>query len=288
MAERRDPEITAENLRFLKQPEIAGLSRQLVADLWDILKNRGQVNPNRGVVEFTHRDESGHIKIVLVSTPALDRLLVQKDHLMTGEDIAIIQTNYLGLGWDKRLSVQEAKLAVKQIDAELCANDQISPDGKRLRLSSAELLSTNKLIVAEIFTEEVFLYSMAAASPEAALRNFDEPEKLQVVSFRDGKATIERKTEAERTPRLSAIFDIGSAMDLLDLRQLGATDQEVVIANVIFMQTIDVHGLSAWEYDEAPDEVRRAIITETNDKLFSVLGRETFGRFFPTDPRLSE
>src|SRR3989338_10328391 len=114
--------ITPDNLKFLKEPPVRGLSRQLVADLWDIVNKRGKVDPNRGVTEFQYSVPNSEITILVSTATGYGGLLVQRDRNIQLGDLVVAETNLIPkIGWDSRLTVREAKVAVVEIDKELRA-----------------------------------------------------------------------------------------------------------------------------------------------------------------------
>lgn len=283
MAERKDPiHVRAETLKFTEPPPIRGLSRQIVADLWDILDKRGQLDPNRNIVEFSSSTPGK--SIILSKAPeGATGFLVQKNRRVKIEDFVQIRTNQISIGWDKHITAEYAKSAILEVDSQLRFRGQIDSKGQRQLLTPEESLkpSGKKLKIDEIFHSPNVTFITEASTPEGALRNFDQPERLEVVYFSGRVAVVRTKPDPyERLRQMATLGSMMNHVDFLNIRNRGATQKQIQIGNILFMQTLLEHGQSFWTFDDTPQEVKMAVHASLTKKLIKAFDEETIKKLF--------
>lgn len=197
----------SEQIRFLEQPPVRGVNKQLIFDLYDIANKFSQVDPEAGIAIFTSSASADDLNLRLSRSPSLENgtLLVSNGDNSTSEQgVTFIHTSMGSLMWDLSLSAHEVKLAVARIDSQALEAGLInSQNGERKYLPpEARIMKVAKFKVSEQFMNPgTARMIFPGEDPQKILAEYDEPDRLEVIETVTGSRQIVLKDESHRTYR---------------------------------------------------------------------------------------
>lgn len=177
-------ETTEEPLKFLEPPEIRGVSKDLIADLQDIVYKFGTVTADDQMVRFINDDPN--LLISASIKPENRGNLIVAVSTTPQEGISILKTNKGIILWDKSLTAKDAKEAVAKIDAAALEAGLINrSNGERIPLPpEASFASQGEFLyrVDEVFDNPDAGMPIFDEDPESLLKRFDKPVELTVIT----------------------------------------------------------------------------------------------------------
>ncbi len=207
MTQEREPHEQIE-LRFLENPEVRGVSKELITDLDDILHKFGDVIIRDETISFgfTASNESetplylsGSIK---PESPIF--MTVHKDRLI--ERIAMLKTNKGIIMWDKNLEAKLVKETVAKIDAIALQAGLIDlKNGSRISKPKETRFRMPGKYRAEDLTDGKAMAVMSYQDPEELLQQFDNPELLEIRRTPEGLVSISLKEDHKRLEKRESI-----------------------------------------------------------------------------------
>lgn len=198
---------SVEEIRFLEQPPVRGVSKQLVFDLYDIANKFSQVDPEASIAIFTSGDLGDNLNLRLTRSPNLENgtLLVSNgNNSSTEQGVTFIFTSIGSLMWDLSLSAREVKIAVAQIDAQALQAgliDEQTGDRKHLP-PETRIAKLPKFNVSEQFTKPGYArLVLPGEDPQKILSEYDDPDKLEVLDTPYGGSVIVLRDETHQAYR---------------------------------------------------------------------------------------
>lgn len=265
--------------RFTKQPEIRGVSKDLILDLQDIVAKWGKVNTYMEQVQFRSGELPNGISLTLTisSKPDLNVLLVANGEMVAG-NFTVLETTTGRIAWDNTLKASETKEAVKIIDQRYQARGLYDPR-TRIRQpisqdNSLEQPGDRVRKVSEMFADPTNVFVTKLDRPiDVILSEFDEPYKLEADVQGDTVFVKPKRAETVgqifRDP-LGFMLDL----DLAGLRDQGADELTITKANVIVMKEITDRGLTIFDLDGLSEEQRLSLEADIKKALDDLLGKD--------------
>lgn len=265
--------------RFTKQPEIRGVSKNLILDLQDIVEKWGKVNTHMGQVQFRSNELPNGVSLTLTisSNPETSDLFVANGEMRIGK-FATLESNRGMIAWDTTLAAADAKEAVRIINGHYQEQGLYDPKtGTRKPISqdvSLERPSDRMRKVSEMFANPTNVFVTKLDRPiDVILSEFDEPDKLEVDVQGDFVYVKPKQAEVARQIFQDPLgFTLG--LDLLGLRAQGADELTITKANVIAMKVIVDRGLTIFDLDSLPDEERKNLEEEIKKSLDGFFGKK--------------
>lgn len=197
--------------RFLRPPEVRGLTPALVADTFDITRKWGQVDVDDQLIRF----QSGNLGLgyELITSARMEPgspegllLIVAKSAVPLG-GMVFIRTDQGIVMWHRQLTSEEAQKAVSVIDQNAKKAGLISETGERKALSPEHsVFMPEKYKTEEVFRESGSSFLVPPGEdPEKYLNRFDRPDDLTIVGMPGGGFSIIKKDQLPYLQRRAQI-----------------------------------------------------------------------------------
>lgn len=218
-----------EPLHFIEQPEIPGLSKELIFDLKDIVTKLGKASPRQQKVRFRSGDLGEGLELnISASTKPEDNGLIVTASSTTEKGLSRIRTNQGDIMWDNLLTAQDAEESVKRIDNIVRNFGLIDPKtGERKPIPpdiAIEKPGEFNYRVEDVFARPDTDMPALNDDPKELLEQFDYPERLAIFEMPiDGTTIIleENLPYFEKKERITLDLLREKGIDMADPRAFG-------------------------------------------------------------------